>query len=196
MLTWWLVLAKLVHGGIFDPGLEEQLRDLSAITPSMFIIKHKNDRDFMEFVWLFAVPVSRTKAEARELLKTCGKNLFQADLSNDIVWALVKLMDNGKMGQGNCWKKEGNGGAPVHCGWKGRFVGSNDKGVELYKTLRGCLWAIKVDHWEKSWQEYWARLKADAPAEAVAGAAGGVDEEDCEVECLPMESSDIVYEEV
>ena len=39
-------------------------------------------------------------------------------------------------------------------------------------------------------------MKADAPAEAVAGAAGGVDEEDCEVECLPMESSDIVYEEV
>jgi hypothetical protein len=39
-------------------------------------------------------------------------------------------------------------------------------------------------------------LKVDAPAEAVAGAAGGVGEGDYEVECLPMESSDIVYEEV
>jgi hypothetical protein len=39
-------------------------------------------------------------------------------------------------------------------------------------------------------------LKADAPAEAVAVAAGGVGGGDYEVECLPMENSDIVYTEV
>ena len=45
--------------------------DLSDITQRMIIIKYRNNRDFMEFVWLFAVPVSQTKAEARELLKRC-----------------------------------------------------------------------------------------------------------------------------
>ena len=40
-------------------------------------------------------------------------------------------------------------------------------------------------------------MKVDTPAEeAVAGAIGGVDEEDYEVKCLPMESSDIIYTEV
>ena len=43
------------------------------ITPNMLIIKYKNNNDFIEFVWLFAVPVSRTKAEVKELLKACGK---------------------------------------------------------------------------------------------------------------------------
>ena len=42
----------------------------------MFIVKYKNNKDFIEFVWLFTVPVSRTKAEARELLKACGNNIF------------------------------------------------------------------------------------------------------------------------
>ena len=167
------------------------------ITPNMLIIKYKNNKDFIEFVWLFAVPVSRTKAEARELLKTCGNNIFQADLSDDIAWALVKLMDNaGKWDGGTVGKKKGEG---VHkftvCG-KGVFFGWNDKGIELYKTLRGCFRAIKADHWERSWQEYWTRLQADAPAKADERAAGGGDEGDYEEECLPMESSDIVYAEV
>jgi hypothetical protein len=100
MLTWCLALAELALGEIFDPGLEEHLGDLSDINPSMLIIKYKNDRDFMEFMWLFAVPVSWTKAEARELLKMCGNNIFQADLSDDIAWALVKLMDNAKKWDG------------------------------------------------------------------------------------------------
>jgi hypothetical protein len=163
----------------------------------MLIIKYKNDRDFMEFVWLFAVPVSQTKAEARELLKTCGNNIFQADLSNDIAWALVKLMDDGKKWVGGTvGKKKGAGVHQFTVAGKGGDFGWNDKGVELYMTLRGCFRAIKVDRWEKSWQEYWTRLKADAPAEAVAVAGGGVGEGDFEVECLPMESSDIVYTEV
>jgi hypothetical protein len=59
----------------------------------------------MEFVWLFAVSVSLTKAEARELLKTCEKNIFQADLSDDLTWALVKLMDDGKSGTGELLKR-------------------------------------------------------------------------------------------
>ena len=40
-------------------------------------------------------------------------------------------------------------------------------------------------------------LKADDPTkEAGAGTAGWVDKRDYEVKCLPMESSDIVYNEV
>jgi hypothetical protein len=86
----------------------------------MLITKYKSDRDFMEFMWLFAVPVSRTKVEARELLKTCGNTIFQADLSDDIAWALVKLMDDGAKWVGRTvGKQKGSGGAPVHCCWKG-----------------------------------------------------------------------------
>ena len=171
------------------------------ITPVMLVIKYKNNKDFIEFVWLFAVPVSRTKAETRELLKSCGNNIFEADLSDDIAWALVKLMDNAdKWNGGTVGKKKGEG---VHkftvCG-KGGGFGWNDEGIELYKTLRGCFKAIKAHHWEKSWQEYWARtqtrLEQDDPAKAGGRAAGGGNEGDCEEECLPMESSDIVYTEV
>ena len=68
MLTWCLALSELARGGIFNPGLEGHLGDLRDITPSMLIINYKNDSDFVEFVWLFAVPVSRTKAETRDLL--------------------------------------------------------------------------------------------------------------------------------
>ena len=39
-------------------------------------------------------------------------------------------------------------------------------------------------------------MKADAPTYVVVGAAGGVDKEDSEAECLPMESSGIMYLEV
>ena len=170
------------------------------ITPNMLILKYKNDQDFMEFVWLFAVPVRRTKAETRELLKSCGNNIFEADLSDDIAWALVKLMDNAsKWNGGTFGKKKGSG---VHkftvCG-KGGGFGWNDTGIELYKILRGCFKAIKAAHWEKSWQEYWAcaqpRLGKDTPAKA-GGRAGGGDDGACEEECLPMESSDLVYAEV
>ena len=58
------------------------------ITPNMLIIKYKNNKDFIEFVWLFAVLVSQTKVEARELLNTCGNNLFKGDLCDDIAWGL------------------------------------------------------------------------------------------------------------
>ena len=49
---------------------------------------------------------------------------------------------------------------------------------------------------KKSWQEYWRHLQAEAPTEGVTGLVGGDGEGDCEEECLPMESSDIVYTEV
>ena len=53
------------------------------ITPNMLIIKYKNNKDFTEFVWLFAVPVIQTNAEARDPMKACGNSIFQTDLSND-----------------------------------------------------------------------------------------------------------------
>ena len=86
----------------------------------MLIVKYKNNKDFIEFLWMFAVPVSQTKAEVRELIKACGNNIFQADLSDDIAWALVKLMDNAnKWDGGTVGKKGGRRGAQVHCFWKG-----------------------------------------------------------------------------
>ena len=62
---------------------------------------------------------------------------------------LVKLIDNtGKWNGETVGKQKGEG---VHkftvCGKAGGF-GWNDKGLELYKTLRGCFNAIKTDHWE------------------------------------------------
>ena len=109
------------------------------ITPVMLIIKYKNNKDFIEFVWLFAVPVSRTKAETRELLKSCGNNIFEADLSDDIAWALVKLMDNAdKWNGGTVGKKKGEGVPKFTVYGKGEGFVWNDKGIELYKTLRGC----------------------------------------------------------
>ena len=114
-----LCSSELACGGIFDPRLEDHPGDLDDITPSMLVIKHKNDRDFMEFVWLFTVPVSQTKTETRKLLKTCGNNIFQADLSNDIAWALVKLMDNAKKWDRGTVGNKGSGGAKFHCLWKG-----------------------------------------------------------------------------
>ena len=84
MLNRCLALAKLACGGLFDSGLNEDLGDLCAITPDMLITKYNNNEDFIECVWLFAVPVSQTKAEARELLTAYGNNIFQADLSDDI----------------------------------------------------------------------------------------------------------------
>ena len=70
---------------------------MGVIAPNMLIIiKYKINTDFIEFVRLFSVPVSQTKAEIREILKKYGNNIFQADLGNDIVWALVKLTENGK----------------------------------------------------------------------------------------------------
>ena len=50
MLTQCLALAEVARGGIFDPGLDEYLGDLSMITPNMLIIKYKNNKDFIEFV--------------------------------------------------------------------------------------------------------------------------------------------------
>ena len=61
----------------FFPGLDEHLGDLSMIGPNMLIIKYKNNKDFIEFVWLFTVPMSQTKADARELLKACGNNRLE-----------------------------------------------------------------------------------------------------------------------
>ena len=74
--TWWNIQLRA----------EEHLEDrgLNAITPSMLLLKYKLDRYFMEFVWRFSVPVSQTKAKVRELVKMCGNNIFQADLSNDL----------------------------------------------------------------------------------------------------------------
>ena len=70
---------------------------MGVIAPNMLIIiKYKINTDFIEFVRLFSVPVSQTKAEIREILRKCGNNIFQAALGNDIVWALVKLTENGK----------------------------------------------------------------------------------------------------
>ena len=51
----------------------------------MCIVKYKNDKDFLENVWLFAVPVSQIKADTRVPLKRCGNIIFWADLSDDIV---------------------------------------------------------------------------------------------------------------
>ena len=42
---------------------------------------------------------------------------------------------------------------------------------------------------------YWVWLKVDASAEASTGVAEGINEGDFEVECLPMESSNIVCKE-
>ena len=70
----------------------------------------ESTKDFIEFVWLFAVSVNWTKSEARKLLKTCGNNIFQADLSNDIAWTLVKLIDNvNKWDGGNVGEKRKHG---------------------------------------------------------------------------------------
>ena len=83
-------------------------------------------------MWLCILPVSQTKVEVRELLNTCNNNIFHADLSNDIVWALVKLMDNANKWDGRTvGKKKGEWGAQVHCLWKGWGFGWNDKGAEL-----------------------------------------------------------------
>ena len=60
----------------------------------MVLRKYTYDKYFMDLLWMSAVPVNQTKAEVRELRKACGNNIFQADLSNDIAWALVKLIDN------------------------------------------------------------------------------------------------------
>ena len=49
---------------------------------------------------MFAVTVGQTKAEARERVRTRGCGIFQADLSNDIVWARARLMDNENSGTG------------------------------------------------------------------------------------------------
>jgi hypothetical protein len=54
---------------------------------------------------------------------------------------------------------------------------------------------MQTDHWKEYWQEYWTRLKVNVPVETVARAVGGVDKEYSDVECLLMESSDIVYTE-
>ena len=39
-------------------------------------------------------------------------------------------------------------------------------------------------------------MKVDAPTVAAVGVARGVGKGDCAVECLPTESSDIVYKEL
>ena len=87
------------------------------ITPNMLIVKYKNNKDFIEFVWLFAVPVSWTKAEARELLKSCENYIFEAGQA-DRQYRQVE--------RGNCWKTEGRRGAQVHCLWKGCFFSWNN----------------------------------------------------------------------
>ena len=84
------------RGGIVDPGLDEHLGDLSVFVPNMVPLKQKYNKDFMKCVWVFDVPVSCTKTGTRELVKVCGQTVTQADLSDAIVWALVKLMDNRK----------------------------------------------------------------------------------------------------
>ena len=63
-----------------------------------------------------------------------------------------------------------------------------------------CLGAV-FDQWQLITGKFLAGvlgvLEADAPAEeAVAGVAKEIDEGDCTIEYLPMESSAIVYKEV
>ena len=125
--------------------------------------------------------MSPIKAEARELLKSCENYIFEAGQA-DRQYRQVE--------RGNCWKTEGTRGAQVHYLWKSWVFGWNDKGIKLYKTLRGCFKAIQADHWKQSWQEDWTGLQTDAPAKADEWAAGGGDTGDYEEECLPIESSD------
>ena len=65
-------------------------------------------------MWLSVVPASQTKAEIRELLKMCENNIFQAGLSNDIAWALVKLTNSGESGTVELLETYGSGDAQVH----------------------------------------------------------------------------------
>ena len=65
-----------MRGGLVDPEVEEHLEDMSAIAPIMLLLKYTHDKDFMEFVWIFTVPVSWIKGEIMERVKTCGNNLL------------------------------------------------------------------------------------------------------------------------
>lgn len=49
-------------------------------------------------------------AERRELLRMYGNSILKADLSDDSVWSLVKLMDDGKaLNGGTIVKMKGPG---------------------------------------------------------------------------------------
>ena len=78
-------------------SLQDELQDQYVllacnITQNIVLLKYKYDKDFVDFVRMFVVPMNQTKAEARALVETCGNNIFQADIWDDIAWALVKLI--------------------------------------------------------------------------------------------------------
>ena len=96
--SYYIFVAELKGDrGLFNPDISDKidcLANINTITPKYILDKWRCEMYFMEFVYLFALNVSYTDSEKKKLLAIYEKNIFKADISDDIAWALVKLLDN------------------------------------------------------------------------------------------------------